>query len=71
MNTGQHSGIFGDDGGGKTTLMQLASGPSIPPGAQVDVLGQRLGRRRAALRERLGTVGQRRPDIVPWLPAEK
>ncbi len=71
--TGQRWAVLGPNGGGKTTLMQLASGYLHPTRGTVDVLGQRLGRTDVrSLRQRLGTVSASVARmIVPWLPARE
>ena len=70
VRAGQRWAVLGPNGGGKTTLMQLASGYLHPTRGTVDVLGRRLGRTDVrALRERLGTVSASVARmIVPWLP---
>ena len=73
VNAGQRWAVLGPNGGGKTTLMQLASGYLHPTRGTVDILGRRLGRTDVrALRERLGTVSASVARmIVPWLPARE
>ncbi len=73
VSAGQRWAVLGPNGGGKTTLMQLASGYLHPTRGTVDVLGQRLGRTDVrSLRERLGTVSASVARmIVPWLPARE
>jgi iron complex transport system ATP-binding protein len=73
VDAGQRWAVLGPNGGGKTTLMQLASGYLHPTRGTVDVLGRRLGRTDVrALRERLGTVSASVARmIVPWLPARE
>ena len=73
VNAGERWAVLGPNGGGKTTLMQLASGYLHPTRGTVDILGRRLGRTDVrALRERLGTVSASVARmIVPWLPARE
>jgi iron complex transport system ATP-binding protein len=73
VSAGQRWAVLGPNGGGKTTLMQLASGYLHPTRGTVDVLGQHLGRTDVrSLRERLGTVSASVTRmIVPWLPARE
>jgi iron complex transport system ATP-binding protein len=73
VGVGQRWAVLGPNGGGKTTLMQLASGYLHPTRGTVDVLGQRLGHTDVrSLRERLGTVSASVARmIVPWLPARE
>jgi iron complex transport system ATP-binding protein len=73
VEPGQRWAVLGPNGGGKTTLMQLASGYLHPTRGTVDILGLRLGSTDVrALRERLAIVSASIARmVVPWLPARE
>ena len=69
---GEHLFVSGPSGSGKTTLLGLLSGVLDPQSGQVSVLGQPLGRLRAAQRDafraaHMGVVFQLF-NLVPYLP---
>ncbi len=53
-------GLIGANGAGKTTLLRLALGLLWPDAGTVEVLGHRLGRENAAIRERVHYVASDR-----------
>lgn len=62
---GQHWVVFGRNGAGKTTIMQVASGTTFPSRGSATVLGHRMGRvDLRSLRKHVGlvTTKQRLPD---------
>jgi len=63
VGRGERWAVLGPNGGGKTTLMQMASGYLHPTRGTADV---------RALRQQLGTVSASVARmIVPWLPARE
>jgi len=73
VRTGERWVVLGPNGGGKTTLVLLASGYLQPTRGSVEVLGLRLGRTDVrALRERVVMVSASLGRmVVPWLAARE
>ncbi len=54
VRPGECFGLLGPNGAGKTTTVEILEGLIEPDGGEAEVLGQRWGRDRRRLRERLG-----------------
>ena len=65
IEPGQHWVVLGPNGGGKTTLVRIASMWLHPSSGEVDVLGERLGRTDVRrLRERVGFASASMADLL-------
>lgn len=70
MERGQVVALVGKNGGGKTTLMRLISGHSIPTSGALSLFGQSRPRKLLEARTRVGAVIEE-PALYPYLCAHR
>jgi ABC-2 type transport system ATP-binding protein len=70
VRQGEVYGFLGRNGAGKTTTLRLLMGILRPSGGSIELLGQRVKRVGAALKQRIGYVSQE-PMFYPWMDANE